>query len=392
MRVAIVAPFPTRKFYAERCQFQKAGTEHPASWIVNLTWALAERSEIELHLLTVKSHLAHDCRFFDRGVNFHVLRGTWNTLQPFMLYELDRQTLVKELRSIRPDVIESFGTEGPFSYAGVTSGYPCVIKMQGIITRIFREMRVSPISLTWWRYLITQFVEQYTIRHGTDFIVDNDYLAGFVRSFNDSGRIHLIPNLIASIFFEINQDWSRARFNLLFVGALKREKGVFDLLEAFRRVHADFPLIRLKLIGSASADVQSEIESFVSTAGLENAVRLTGNMTHNQIAEELKQAVCLVHPSWADSSPNTVYEAMIAGLPVIATRVGGLPYMIDAGQTGVLIAPHNPADLAEALITLLTDRPTQERLGRNAQAVMRQRFDKRRVVDDILQVYRRLAA
>lgn len=392
MRVAVVAPFPIRKFYAERCPFLKQGAEHPASWIVNLTWALAEQSDIELHLLTVKSHLAQTCCFVDRGVTFHVLHGTRNTLQPLTLYELDRRTLVKELRRIQPDVIESFGTEGPFSYAGVTSGFPCVIKMQGIISRIFRERRRSFVDLTWWRYFITQYIERRTIRRATDFIADNSYIASAVLDMNPNGRIHLIPNLIAPEFFAIEQDWSMRRFNLIYVGALKREKGVFDLLEAFRRAHVVFPSARLKLIGSSSSEVKNEILSYVAEADLTGAVQLMGSKRHGEIIEELKQAACLVHASWADSSPNTVYEAMIAGVPVIAANVGGLPHMIVENETGLLVEPKSPELLADKITYLLQSPHEQMRLGGNAQSMMRQRFDKHHVLSDILQVYRSLAS
>lgn len=75
VRVVIVAPFPIRKYYPDNCSFTKKGTEHAASWIVNLVKALALLPEIELHLVTIKSHLARDARFFCGWCTFSCFAG-----------------------------------------------------------------------------------------------------------------------------------------------------------------------------------------------------------------------------------------------------------------------------------------------------------------------------
>jgi glycosyltransferase involved in cell wall biosynthesis len=387
LRVALVAPFPIRKLYPEHCTFTKSGGEHPASWIVNLTRALAQRSDIEVHLLTVKSHLVMDARFFADGIHFHVLRGIRSTLQPLTLYEPDRRVLTRELRHIQPDIVESFGTEGPFSYAGITSGYPCAIKIQGIIAQNLREMGFHPASPVWWRYFITQFVERWTFQHSSDVIADNEFMAGFARRANPHIRVHYIPNLIAPQFFQVDPKWNTPRKNILYVGSLKKEKGVFDLIEAFVHLHNLGVQSELCIVGKGSTSIVQEIKLMAQRMRVADFVHLLGPLSHTQIAIEMQKAAFLVHPAWVDYSPNTVYEAMVAGLGVIATKVGGLPFMIDEGETGYLVEAHNPLALAAQMKELFMNPGQQQQMGSNAMGKMRARFNEGHVLEAILAVY-----
>lgn len=389
MRVAIVAPFPVRKIFPDHCRFTKPGTEHPASWIVNLVRALSQHPGVELHLVTVKSHLAAEARFLEDGIHTHILHGTRNTIQPLTLYEFDRRRLVHELKQIQPDVVESFGTEGPFSYAGVTSGFPCVIKIQGIIKRNLETMGWQPTNYLWWRYFITQFVEQTTFRRCDEYIADNEFMGDFALETNPQARIHYIPNLIAPPFFDVRQNWSVQRRNILYVGSLKHEKGTLDLLEAFSQLHKVHPDAHLRLVGGAGDGIRTEIETFCAVHGLTDHVHLLGMLGHGEIIAEMGLAAFLAHPSWADSSPNTVYEAMIAGLPVIASRVGGLPYMVDE-NTGCLVEPRNPNELAAAMMNLYASPEQQKRLGEHAMDKMRRRFASEHIVEQILAVYQEM--
>lgn len=390
LRIAIVAPFPIRKLYPEQCDFTKGGREHSATWIVNLVRELGKAPSVQVHLVTVKSHLARDSRFCRDGVHFHILRGARNTLQPITLYEFDRRKLVEELRIIGPDVVESFGTEGPFSYAGVTSGFPCIIKIQGIVGRNLKEMGFRPTDYLWWRYCITQFIERRTFQLCTDVIADNDFMASFALAANRNVRVHPIPNLIEPLFFRVRQDWGKQRNAILYVGSLKREKGVFELVEAFGEMRSSGVHAELRLIGSGSTGATRDLRGLVARRGLDDSVHLLGSQSHKQIAQQMQESAFLVHPCWVDYSPNSVYEAMIAGLGVIASNVGGLPYMVDEGKTGYLVEARNVTALAEQMKRLLSDSAEQQRLGSNAMRKMRERFDRTTILENLLSAYRQM--
>ena len=340
---------------------------------------------MEVHVITLGPHLAQDYRFCEGKVNYHLLKGGRYVGQILGLYQFDRQRLIEELHSTLPDVVEAFGTEGPYAYAAATSGFPSVLYMQGIITEILYQIKLSLLNLQWLHHFITQFFERWTVRHGRYFIAENKFTYDFVHRLNAQAKIFLLPNLINPVFFHTKTNSRMYRNKLLFVGNLSLVKGGDELLEVFSRIHRQRPEVQLTIVGRVSPDVRGIIEALPSE--VRKSVHLMGVQTSAAIHQIMQTMTILVHPSRMDSSPNVVYEAMATGLPVIATRVGGLPYMIADGETGILVEPRDPDMLAERIIYLLDHPHECQRLGTNASKVIHDRLEPRRIVDELISVY-----
>src|SRR5208282_6575682 len=95
-------------------------------------------------------------------------------------------------------------------------------------------------------------------------------------------------------------------------------------------------------------------------------------------------------PSGNENSPNTLAEAMVSGLPVIASAVGGIPSMVEHGQTGWLVPPRNPAELANASLQLLNDPELRARLGGAARQQARDRHRPEHVAAQTAQAYQEI--
>jgi glycosyltransferase involved in cell wall biosynthesis len=95
-------------------------------------------------------------------------------------------------------------------------------------------------------------------------------------------------------------------------------------------------------------------------------------------------------PSANENSPNTLAEAMVSGLPVIATSVGGIPSMVEHGKTGWLVPPHNPPDLANAILDLLNNPEKRTRLGQAARQRARDRHLPEHVATQTMDAYREI--
>jgi len=392
LRIALLAPFPIRMYYGDRLAFRtKQSSEHPASWVVNLVCALSEKPDVELHLVTLGSHLVKDYRFRKASVHYHFLKGGRYSLKLLTLYQLDRQLLAQELGRIDPDVVEAFGTENAYAYTGVTSGYPCVTYMQGIVSELIKQVD-TVFSLRWVDFFITQFFERYTVKQGKHFIAENAFSQTFVRRLNSKASIYVIPNLINPLFFQVERDWTSTHLEILFVGSVSESKGALDLIEAFHHVCQILPQCHLRMIGPVNASNKLILEDYIARFGLVDSVTLAGLQNQHFIAEAMQRATVLVHPSWMDASPNSVMEAMVAGMPVVASRVGGIPDIIQDRETGLLVEPRNPAMLAEEVLFLLQNQKERNRLGKNARYVMRGRLDPARIVDELVSVYRRVAS
>ncbi len=153
------------------------------------------------------------------------------------------------------------------------------------------------------------------------------------------------------------------------IGAVSRfspEKGIDVLLEAFARVKQG----RLVLIGDG--DERPRLEALIDALGLVDRVCLEGWWTGQWAAKWAFDV--LVVPSRSEGFGLTVVEAMLAGIPVVATQVGGIPELIEQERTGLLVPPDDPAALADAIIRVIDHRDLALEWAAAARADARERF------------------
>ncbi len=153
------------------------------------------------------------------------------------------------------------------------------------------------------------------------------------------------------------------------VGRLAAPKDPVTLVRALAALH-DVPF-SAQIVGDGPE--RPVVESEIRAAGLEPAVELTGE--RHDVPQLLAQADVFVLSSRSEGAPISVLEAMAAGLPVVASAVGGVPEIVDDGTTGVLVPPGDPAALAAAIEPLLADATLRDRLGDAGRARVRERFD-----------------
>jgi glycosyltransferase involved in cell wall biosynthesis len=152
------------------------------------------------------------------------------------------------------------------------------------------------------------------------------------------------------------------------LGVLRPGKGHDVAMAAVSALRTRFPALKLLIVG----DGPTRADVARLAAGLEGSVLLTGH--RDDVPEVLAASDALVHPTERDAFPTALLEAMAAGLPIVATAVGGIPEIVVDGTTGLLIRPQAGAEgLADALRRLLDDPALRARLG----AAGRRRFEER---------------
>ena len=172
---------------------------------------------------------------------------------------------------------------------------------------------------------------------------------------------------------------------VLFLGILREAKGVFDLLRAWPAVRRAVPRARLVLAGTGEMEQARDV---AERGGFGDALTLTGWIGGAAKQALLHEASVLVLPSHAEALPMSILESMAAGLPVVATRVGGIPDLVEEGRTGLLVAPRDSEALAAALVELLTDRERRRAMGAAGRARARERFSADVVVPRIEAIWR----
>ncbi|MGZ3601472.1 MAG: glycosyltransferase family 4 protein [Ktedonobacterales bacterium] len=179
---------------------------------------------------------------------------------------------------------------------------------------------------------------------------------------------------------------------IICVARLDYAKGIDVLLHAWGqlmhcpaewRAHLNPKLL---LVGDGPERIQ--LEHIVARLGIEQSVQILG--WRADIVDLLQQSWGFVLPSRCEGMPNALLEAMACGLPCIATRVSGSEDIISDGVNGLLVASEQPAEMAEALRLLVADSDLAQRLGREGRATVIREYQLTRIVDECVELYRRL--
>ncbi|HTS16516.1 MAG TPA: glycosyltransferase family 4 protein [Verrucomicrobiae bacterium] len=388
-KVVWLAPYPILSLEPEVRLTRRPSSEHPCSWIVALSDALAQRTDLELHLVTENTRAGFNQTVQKGQITFHVVntgvpflnRGfpPWLPLNVLTRFKWNIARLLKEIHSIKPDIVHAHGTEAAYALTAVRSSIPCLISIQGIVTEYFRT---DPCL----RFRIVRHYEQDAVRHSRYFTCRTNFDTGFIRATNPNARIFTIHEAMNPVYFR--NEWHLEDVDrLLYVGSLEPRKGLDILLQALKLVIQTRPNTILSVVGGGD---QSPYRQLAEQLRVSHAVEFLGYRAAAEIARLHLQSQLFVLPSANENSPNTLAEAMVSGLPVLATSVGGIPSMVEHGQTGWLVPPHDPPALASAILQLLQDRNLRARLSSAACRCARERHLPERVAAQTVGAYREI--
>lgn len=172
-----------------------------------------------------------------------------------------------------------------------------------------------------------------------------------------------------------------ARARVVSVGRLSRDKGTFDLL----RVAELLPQVDFVLVGEVLEEARVAIDAAAAN------VRIVGVVSRDEVIEHLRGSDVFVFPSRREGCPNAVIEAMATGLPVVGTRVGGLPEMIADGEGGWLVASGDVPALAGAVGRLAGNPALARRMGAANRDACRARYTVSAVFPRLAAVYESVA-
>jgi len=176
---------------------------------------------------------------------------------------------------------------------------------------------------------------------------------------------------------------------VLGLGRLVAKKGFGVLLDAWPQVLAHAPRATLCIVGYG--DLRGSLEEQARRLGVATQVRFPGQLERRRAAAYMAAADVFALPivrEGVDGLPNVLLEAMGAGRPVVASRVAGVPDVIDDGVHGMIVPERDPAALAAAILRLITDRPFAEQLGRAARARVERELTWEKTCERFERVYR----
>lgn len=160
-------------------------------------------------------------------------------------------------------------------------------------------------------------------------------------------------------------------------------KDVGTALEAIAKAKKEYPGIKCIIVGGGYQRL--EMEDKARTLGINGNVKLLG--LRDDISRMLSIMDVFLLTSLSEGFPNSILEAMACGLPVVATKVGGIPEVVTDNRSGILVESNNPAATATAIIRLLKDENLRKDMGRCAREIIEQKFNLSRMASDYEQFY-----
>ena len=205
-----------------------------------------------------------------------------------------------------------------------------------------------------------------------------------------SNRLFFLPNVVDTAQFQPPADGSTDSLTLIAVGRLVKEKRLDRFIWIISRLRNEYGLNARGLIvgqGCQDEDLEMELTHQARHCGLlPDMVKFCGAVAQPQVLYQ-KASVCVLTSDY-EGTPNVLLEAMASGLPVVASRVGGVPDIVRPGETGLLFEPGDLEGFASALAGLLKDRDRRSKMGRQARAFVEENHSLRRLPSALEQLYR----
>lgn len=266
------------------------------------------------------------------------------------------------------------------------------------VTRVHAHFAGMAARTAWW--LRRFFGIDYSVTaHANDIFAPRDFEIGLASIFDDAvavvtvsdfaveemkerfpknaAKFHRVYNGIDAETFAAS-DLRDETPLIISVGRLIEKKGFADLIAACRLLKARRRSFRCEILGEGPLD--DELRRQTSAAKLDDVICFLGPQTQAQIAQHLARAsvfalACKRAPEGdTDNLPTVIMEAMAAGLPIVSTRIAGVPEMVGSGENGLLVEAGDVEALADALEELLTDLTRGRKMGARGRAIAQEKF------------------
>jgi len=212
----------------------------------------------------------------------------------------------------------------------------------------------------------------YGFRHAKRVQAISNFLAEWAMGMGYSGKVEIIPNGVDFKKFENLQPkiFLKSEIRLITTSRLVEKNGVADIIKALPYLSEN---ISLEIIGTG--ELEEKLHSLAEKLNLKSRINFKGFVHPDEISAYLHKADIFVRPSLSEGFGNSFIEAMAAGLPVIATPVGGITDFVKDGETGLFSKPGDPKNLSETIKRLVEDISLMKKLSVAGRNIARERYD-----------------
>lgn len=391
----------------------KSNGHNGGGWIVSLEQIVREESEIKLGIAFQFSH-TDDFKYERDGVCYYPIERNQPSLLRRLCGKNNKDKLISHCLHIiddfRPDLVQIFGSENDFGLLCEYIDIPIVIHMQGCLPPYHNAL--FPVGMNQYDFFFSKGLtwhlrrvglrsepafrkraeqEIQTIQHCRYFMGRTEWDKGLVSLFNPNATYFHCEEALRDSFFTTIKHWSLPKGKKVYIISVISNpwyKGVdlilktASLLKRFTQLDFEWRIYGVRNIRF--------YEYKYGIKAVSVNVRPMGTASKEEVVDALCTSTLYVHPSYIDNSPNSVCEAQILGLPVLATHVGGLSSIVRDGETGILFPANAPYTLAN-LIKSLTDNPELcLALSKAAQEQALMRHNPEKIRRTIISIYKQI--
>jgi len=383
LTIAWISFFPVEWMPDAPEEVRKLPRLHPASWQRVLLGELEKKPAIKLHVIVLRKQFARDLAFERNGVTFHLLKtpGGWRAPTFFWL---DTWLIRRELAKIRPGVVHAWGAEQGAVLVASRLKYPFVATVQGLLTWYEQVAQLA-------RYQkFAAWLERRSFPRAPVVTTESRFAVDFLKQRWPQMQVRQVEHAPDWTFHRLKRQPQLSPRRFLFVGGLSQIKGSDLLLRALDKLRGEFAF-EILIVGKGDADFVAAMRQQIS-AELWEQVQFRHDLTPTEVAEEMARATLMIFPTRADTSPNSVKEAVVAGLPVVASAVGGIPDYVWSGRNGILF----PSEDMEACVNAVRAAGEHPLFGRGevekaALDEARDYLSPRRMGEGFLEIYQVMA-
>jgi glycosyltransferase involved in cell wall biosynthesis len=272
----------------------------------------------------------------------------------------------QKLRQIQPDIVHGQGTERDCAISAVLSGYPNVLTIHGNMRLVALVNHASPLSFLW----LAARLESFTLPRTNGVVCISHYTHDAVKRL--ARKTWLVPNAVDVGFFKMQTmpDPTKPALGLC-VGTICHRKNQNNFIRALDPLAVGK---KFKLIFLGQVEKNNYGSDFVQLVKERAWCQYAGWAGRDELKCYLKEAAFVALPSLEDNCPMVVLEAMAAGVPVLASNIGGVPDLIEHNKTGLLCDPKEPETFRIGVARLMEDRDFARQLAVRAKQEALERF------------------
>ncbi len=327
----------------------------PPKWLAGTeiaTYHLAEHLAKRSHEIHVITSLDEGLSDFEKENGFYVHRIIWPKIPIIGILTFWVRIFLK-IRTLKPEIVHA---------QDLSMGIPAWLIKKILKIPYIVWGRGSDVYLP---YRFIRITTKTILQNALAVLALTENMRIKLKKKYDT-EIHVIPNGIdLEDYFKVSLTSKKVTNgkNILFVGSLYPVKGVYYLIKAMKKILEKVPDARLILVGDGKE--RKGLETLSTQLGISNHVTFIGKIPHEEVQTFFKEADVFVLPSLSEGFPNVILEAMACGLPIVATRVGGVPDILTDGTNGYLVEAKDTKDLINKVLLLLEDSTLRKKISDN---------------------------